>query len=361
MCASDHRENMLRRMMRGPRLGATVLSLAAMLVAIDVCPAARGSTLLRAQMEGPRRMDWALETARIDESLTGTLVSLTIRNVAKRASRTTGFYAEYLDQVGSVCFTALLNASRNHEKRTGAFRAGEARTLYSLTAYLYPAVKPVSVRVWNLTSGPPPQGGMSGPGSPRIEVPPVLKPTSLTGEDWWVWLGPDVADRERGPITDLLLARVEAGVDGSVVNVTIERSVDDAVSDWFLNFIRHREFRQAQLGGRNRRASTLVLVRSVVSLRCLRQEFVPPYSSPLLSGYLRALSGHAVPPLTVILLWPSSHDYWNQHDPHPAYFTDLGIGAGWTNATTEGKGGQISAQGPVLRKVKAPPGAEGCP
>lgn len=350
---------------RSARLILVIAALSITPIFLTARPAfAASPSEIQARMAGETGRGWAVRRAQLEETLTGTTITLKIQNEPGVPRAKAAFYAEYFDQAGARRFTAVFSADHNYEHRTGDFQSGETRTLWTTTAYLYPAVVPVSAKVWAISSRALQQ---NEPSSPKkfpipIQVPAVLRQSPRAGDrEGRVWLGDDALKEVHGPVADILLARALVNLDGSISNAQVVQAIDQGVGRWFQNFVRQRRFKPARANSERRASQVLILVRSIVSLRCLQQNFIPPSASPVVKRYVKSLDGKHVPVLTVVLLTPSSPDYASRAMPHPAHFRDDGFGAEWTKAHEESPPTAASAPGPELRRFTAPPGSTGCP
>ena len=315
------------------------------------------------RLQGTVSSGWSVVRATVDEGLTGTDLLLCVRNTSGEPKLGPTFYAEYVDAKGRVCFTAILR--RRDECQPSAFlRPGESRTLLGLSFYLFPASIPVTARLWPV-SGLAQHGEVgAGRGRPPVEAPATLNSRGFTvGRSAWrrVWLGADVAGEGAAPVADVLLALLDVSPRGSVSRLGVLWAADGGVKRWFLSLMRHHGFSPARRGSARVAGRALVLVRALVSLHCLPQDLTPPSSSPQVAAYLRGLAGTRVPPVTVILLLPARQTYWNGATPHPAYFADPGVGAGWATVMPCVQRSGPVARGPVLRTFIPPEASETCP
>lgn len=196
----------------------------------------------------------------------------------------------------------------------------------------------------------------------RVRAPLILVPSSsLAQEDWQtIWLTSDSA-HPPNPILDLLLAAV--AVESKEVKATkIITASSDSVRAWFEPFIAHHQFRHGLMENADSTRSTLILVRALVSLHCLRQEPWAPRYSGLVVEHVKRLPTADVPPIITVLLEPESRGDWSQ-PLLPGHFDVVDVGSGWDVPETKGLQNTPPSRegGPPLRRVSAPPEAYSCP
>jgi hypothetical protein len=303
---------------------------------------------------------WAVGTAEFQGALYGSTSLIRTQNTLPATVHEGGFYAEYFDRSGRFCFTLLFSDLKNLEHRNGPFLPGEWRTLLAHTYYLTPAVRPSAVTVFRVTN--PVDGGSATVAPGAV----VRSPVMLDGSDSAEWppqglgLGHEI-EGARGPVVDLVLARVTVDGEGHLEGSTVLAAKSSSVASWFDDFIRHQRFRPSARDGVEHKGDALILVRAIVSLRCTRQLPLPVWNSPLIESFLEDFSGSEVPPVIAVYLEPDSPEFWAQPS-HPGHFRVIPIGAGWATPDPDQRDqGSEGPAGPPLRKILPPPGSDSCP
>lgn len=321
-----------------------------------------GTGRLAVTLKGSLVAVWNVDEARLDESFSGSTGVLEVKNISSQALEDAKFYAQYFDASGQLCFTLLFSQAQNFDRRAGSFQPEETRTLWSSTYYLSPAARPVRVDVYPLSYS---SGGTHTDDrdvSRMVRSPVTLEASSLFDrKEREIWLGDELRHAD-GPFLDLVLAKITLDADGGVRDKEVLSVKSPLVEAWFGNFVRSLHFFPALTGRTSNSASTLILVRAIISLRCLHDLPYPPRESPSVATYVKRVSATELPPIIAVDLEPSTPDYWIR--PSAGYFQDPGIGSGFSvteDSTVRREVAEPSAPGPLLRAITAPPGSYACP
>ncbi len=244
---------------------------------------------------------WKLADARFEERVGAAGGTIEATNVSGVTLRGPLFYAEYLDARGRVCFTLVLYSWRTGSPG-GPVGPGQTTRMFGLAPTLFPASRPVAVRVRLLRQDcPSPDCSMDRGDAPlRVPVAPL---DGIPGP-------PDTARLQlleahsaaSGPILDLLLAEITVGRSGSVSRVSLLLESDPAVGPWFRELVPLLKLYPAMDGGVRQQASTLVLVRAVLSSDGIGAERFAPRMRPWVVAVTRQLRGPVLPQVLQILL-----------------------------------------------------------
>lgn len=296
---------------------------------------------------------WRVRGADFVDGFQGVQGRILVQNISPAPSGIPPLYAEYFDATGQRCFSLTFVQDRNLQKRVGQFLPQETRTLYSSAYYEAPAVEPEELAIY-------PMGGSGG--QAPIRLPPRLEEGSAANPSWdRMDLPQGVFGQNPGPIADIALAKVDLDDAGSPQGASISEVPNSEIAGWFEIFIRHQRFRPAEANALPRAGAVLLLVRALVSLRCIQQKPFPPRDSPLVRHYVQALSLPELPVVVSVLLEPCSI---GQSWPRVGCYHVVSIGSGFeapSAGLTLAEGQGRSAIGPVLRKIIAPPGSIHCP
>lgn len=318
------------------------------------------------KLHGNAESGWKLRRAELHESFSGAMGFLEVENTLNEFREDVQFYAEYLDASGRFCFSFLFKQNQNAQRRTGRtgrFHPREVRELYASAFYLNPGVEPAQLKVYALSNGGVSISSQSFGGRPTVHFPIMLEGRAVAeAVGRKLWLEPEIGGAP-GPFWDLLLGKMWVDGEGDLLRTEVSSATGESVRDWFAVFIQQQKFRAARKDGMPRPATALILVRALISLKCLRRIPFPPRESTLVKNYLNGLEEGAVPPVISVLLQPDSSDYWRQ--PSPALFETHSVGAGWH--ATEGVEAEVPAegkrspQGPPLARRDAPSEFYSCP
>ena len=303
---------------------------------------------------------WAVHEASIKEDNIGVYTVLEVENVSAVARVGAAFYGEYFDASDRFCFAALFAQDENNEGRSGPFLPGEVRHLRTNTFYISPASRPTRLKLSRLSDPILDDRGEIRGGAGVLALP-ALQDVTLTGKPWErIWLDPEV-EGAKGPFLDVILAKVRVDHRGDPEGVEIVSSVSPSARSWFEEYIHQQRFRPAMVGSEVRNADVLILVRAVVSLRCIRQKPWPPREYPPVREYVGRQVGKDLPPVITVMLNAVSRDFWRRLAP--GEFEVLGIGSDW-GVPAHPESAQEAPTGPTglpSEAIVPPPEAYSCP
>jgi len=303
---------------------------------------------------------WVVHEATVQEDYVGMYAVLKIENASATGTVDAAFYAEYLDASERRCFAMVFAQDENEEGRVGPFLPGEVRHLRSATFYLHPASPPGRLNLRILSAPIADDRGKIRAGG-GVHAPPVLRSYALTGKPWErIWLDGELQGGD-APLLDLVFARVRVDSEGAPKDVEVMNFVGLSARSWFEQFIHNQRFQPAITGTQAIEADMLVLVRAVVSLRCIREKPWPPRESPSVREYVALQAGKDLLPIVTVILNAVTPDFWRHKAP--GYFEVLGVGSDWGVAVSPEFEQEATAgpEGPPLRAIVPPSEAYTCP
>jgi hypothetical protein len=342
------------------KIGTHWILLACLLAASQGLGISSEPESVKVELQGSLAGVWAVRQATVEDNYIGTYSVVEIENVSKEPTVDAAFYGEYFDAAGRFCLAVLFAQDENDEGRAGPFLPGEVRHLRTSTFYLNPASRPARLKLSGLADPILNERGRIRGGT-GVLAPPALEDVTLTGKPWErVWLGPEL-ESARGPLLDLVLARVGVDSRGDPKDVEIMGLVSPSARSWFEQYMQQQRFRPARIGSEARDADALILVRAIVSLHCIRQKPWPPRESPAVREYVGRQAGKRLLPIITVILRAVTPDFWEHSAPD--YFEILGISSDWSVAAHPEPAQQVHSVpgGPSLQAIVAPPEAYSCP
>ena len=246
-----------------------------------------------------QQTSWIVRKAYVEEQLTATTGYLEIRNASNRALKNANFYAEYYDAAGRFCFSLVFSLNKNLEKQEGPLKRQGIRRLYSIGAFLAPASEPKELRVSLLGSGL--SEVASGEEKRRPIRAPITMEVRTPAEPDQLTLGPEI-DVAKGPVLDLVLARVAVSRSGRSETVDVLGAESESIKSWFLRFVTNQVFYTATTDGVPQAGNILLLLRAVVSGKPPGGvPFLPASASPWMANYVSESADQPLPPITEII------------------------------------------------------------
>jgi hypothetical protein len=276
---------------------------------------------------------WKVLDAGLIEEFQSTNGYLKIENVSGVTLDNVVLYAEYFDNEGRFCFSLVFSQPTNVGDERTPVGSGATRTLYSSNGGMVPASPPGEVRVSLLRQSPVGQNPL-----PMSDVS-VRSPITLSGtvdsERASIQL-PSELTLSKGPVLDLLFAKVTVDERGTVHAVRILNSVAPTVEAWFGTFVRELSFYPATNGGSPMSSDALVSVQAILSrdMQAMSSSLV----SPWVKTYVASLTDTEVPPITRIVFGlpgtkirlKGSSEYVDRPPAPPGKLTLASPGSDWS-------------------------------
>ncbi len=317
------------------------------------------TTSLRVSAQGELPTFWRVREAGLGETFTGTTGDLTLENIASTPIDGAIFYGEYFDAAGRLCFSLVFSQAKSVGE-TGPIAPGEVRELQSSGVGLFPASAPKEVRLYLVEQSVPDQAKSPSGWAVPFRAPVTLF-GSFTDRARRLQLGSEVG-LAKGPMLDLILARVSVNQRGLVDGVEVLQKASSEVELWFLDFAQQQlTFYPATEGGVPRPDRALVMVRALLSEEDLRNSRFPPRMSPWVESYVGKFADTEVPPvIDIVFRRPPTRvkrmgttEWIERPEAPPGLLEILAIGAYWSVPALEFVSGDPSMLHRMRRKLAA--------
>jgi hypothetical protein len=241
---------------------------------------------------------WRVHQAGLQEQLTGTTGYLDLENISGTALKSSILYAEYFDDLGRFCFSLVYSQDTNVGIKSPV-SVGEIRKFNSIASGLVTASEPVEAHLYFLEYARPGSNFRTKLQDVAIRAPVTLS-ANVASDALRLQLHSEAA-LTKGPVAELILARVKVDARGNITGIDILNAASGTVETWFKNFAPDLSFYPATRYGVPESGQALVSVRAIVSDEGAAKSLEVERTSKWVSAYVSALNSAEVPPVTEII------------------------------------------------------------
>lgn len=239
---------------------------------------------------------WKILGVDLVQEFDATTGVLKLENTSDQILDNVALYAEYYDAGDRRTFSLVFSQTTNLGDDQTPIAPGMSRTLYSAAMGMVPASKPTQVRIYLIR-----QTTLNQKPAPNDIVSlksPVILGGSLNSDFTSLQL-PENLIFVKGPVLDLVLARVSINERGTLTQVKILGSTTPEIESWFSTFVRALHFYPATINSVPVPSDALISVQAVLSKDVTPELYVV---SPWVRTYI-ASSAHTeeVPPVNRIV------------------------------------------------------------
>jgi len=274
---------------------------------------------------------WKVLAADLVQEFDATTGSLKLENNSDQILDNVALYAEYYDAVGRLSFSLVFSQATNLGDDQTPIAPGMSRTLYSKARGMIPASTPTQVRTYvvgqtALNQNPAPNDMVS------LKIPATLG-GSLPSDFESLQL-PAPLILAKGPVLDLLLAKLSIDERGKVAESHVLHSADPEIESWFNAFVRVLNFYPATLNSVPIASDALISVQAVVSKGVTSESYVAPW----IRAYAASSADNEIPPATRIVfglpaetIQSGSNSEYVARPPAPAGKLEIwNVGSDWS-------------------------------
>jgi hypothetical protein len=178
---------------------------------------------------------WATSAAWLAGNFQSTWAMLMIGNNAKQSFTAARFYAEYYDNQGRRCFTAIFSQDNNQGNIRGPFSPGETRTLWASSSQA-PAARPTKIEIFVLGDS-----AALEPLTADVQAPPTV-------QNGVAMRGIDVRDGAKEPLLPFALVQTTVSAEGRSSSSSVINAVDKSSATWSLELASKARFARATRG-----------------------------------------------------------------------------------------------------------------